>query len=41
VIVMMVCNKNHSDLSDINTSFRKTARDAVACINDIMHPVDR
>ena len=37
---MMVRNKNRSDLSDINTSLRKTPRDTVAGINDIMRPVD-
>ena len=40
MIVMMVRNKNHSDLSDINTSLRKTPCDTVAGINDIMRPVD-
>src|SRR5262245_60192767 len=40
VIVMMVCNKNGSDLSDIDTSFRKTTRSAVAGINNIMRSVD-
>jgi hypothetical protein len=40
VIVMMVRNKNRSDLSDINTSLRKAASDAVTGINDIMRPVD-
>ena len=40
VIVMMVRNENDSDLSGIDTSFRKTARGAVAGINDIMRAVD-
>ena len=40
VIVMMMSDKNSSDLSDINTSLRKTACDAVAGINDVMRPVD-
>jgi len=40
VIVMMVRNKNEADLSRIDTSFRKTACDTVAGINNIMRPVD-
>jgi hypothetical protein len=40
VIVMMMRNKNRSDLSDINTRFRKAACDTIAGINDIMRPVD-
>jgi hypothetical protein len=40
VIVMMMRNKNCSDLSDINTSFRKTTCDTIAGINDIMRPID-
>ena len=40
VIVMMVRNKNESNLLDIYTGLRKTAGDTVAGINDIMHPVD-
>ena len=39
MIVMMVRNKDRSDLSDINTSLRKTARDAVAGIDDIILPL--
>jgi hypothetical protein len=37
---MMVRNKNRSDLSDVNTSLRKTPCDAVAGINDIVCAVD-
>ena len=40
LIVMMVRNKNRSNLSDFYTSLRNTARGAVTGINDIMHPVD-
>ena len=40
VIVMMVSDKNNADFPDVDTSFRKTPRDAVARINDIMRPVD-
>src|SRR5262249_31602652 len=40
VIVMMVGNKNRSDLRAIYTSLRSTACDAVAGINDIVHPID-
>ncbi len=40
VIVMMMRDKNSSDLPNVNTSFCKTPRDAVAGINDIMRPVD-
>jgi hypothetical protein len=40
VIVMMVGNKNDSDLSGIDTSFRKTAGGAVASIDDIMRAVN-
>ena len=40
VVVMMVRKKNRADLADVNTSLGKTPRDAVACINDIMCPVD-
>jgi hypothetical protein len=40
VIVVMVRNKNYSDLSEINTSLPKTACDTVTGINDIMQPVD-
>ena len=40
VIVMMMRNKNRSDLSDINTSLRKTPCDTIAGIDDIMRPVD-
>jgi hypothetical protein len=36
VIVMMMRNENDSDLPGIDTSLRKTARGAVAGINDIM-----
>jgi hypothetical protein len=40
VVVMVVRNKNQSDLSDINTSLCQTACGAVAGINDIMRAVD-
>src|SRR5262245_57346792 len=40
MIVMMVGNKNCSDLPDIYTSLRNTPCDAVAGINDIVCPVD-
>jgi hypothetical protein len=40
VIIMMVRNKDCSDLSDINTGLRKTPCDTVAGINDIMRSVD-
>jgi hypothetical protein len=40
VIVMMVRNKNSSDFSNIDTSFRKTACDAVARVNDVQCSVD-
>jgi hypothetical protein len=40
VIVMMVRNENRSDLSDISTSLRQTACDAVAGIDDIVRAVD-
>jgi hypothetical protein len=40
MIVMMMCNKNRSYLSDIDTSLRNAPCDAVAGINDIMRPVN-
>src|SRR5919108_466542 len=40
VIIMMVCNKNRSDLSDINTGLRKTPCDGIAGIDDIMRSID-
>jgi hypothetical protein len=40
VIVMMVSDKNSSDLSNVDTNFRKTTCDAVALINDAKCPVD-
>jgi hypothetical protein len=36
----MVRNKDRSDLSDVNAGLRKTPRDTVAGINDIMRSVD-
>jgi hypothetical protein len=40
VIVMMVSDKNSSDLSNIDTSFRKTACDAIARVNNVQCVVD-
>jgi hypothetical protein len=40
VIVVMVSDKNSSNLSKVDTTFRKTPRNAVARINYIMRPVD-
>jgi hypothetical protein len=40
VIVMMVSDKNSSDLSNVDASFRKTTCDTVARINDVQCPVD-
>jgi hypothetical protein len=40
MIVMMMSDKNSSDLSNVDTSFCKTAGDGVAGINNIMRPVD-
>jgi hypothetical protein len=40
VIVMMVSDKNSSNLSNVDTSFCKTACDAVARINNVQRAVD-
>jgi hypothetical protein len=40
VIVVMVSDKNNPDFANVDTSFRKTPRDPVTRINDIMRPVD-
>jgi hypothetical protein len=40
VIVMMVRNKNSSDLSNINACVRKAASNTVTGINDVMCSVD-
>src|SRR5919109_4815874 len=38
VIVMVMSDKNSSDLANVNTRLCKAACDAVASINDIMRP---
>ena len=40
VIVVMVRNKNRSDVSDLNTRLRETPRDAVPGVNNVMRAVD-
>ena len=40
MIVMMVSDKNSSDLSNVDTSLRKTTCNAVARINNVQCAVD-
>ncbi len=40
VIVVVMSDKYSSDLPNVNASFCKTPRDAIAGINDIMRPVN-
>ena len=40
MIVVMVCNENGTDIAQIDARLCKAARNAVACIDDIVRAIN-